>query len=294
MIRAISATRQRLAARSLALLACALLSACGDSPTKPGPIQQPPPQQQPNNQPPVIESISVSTQRVEADTDVTVTAVVRDAETPVTQLAFNWSADIGAFTGTGSSVTWRVPRGGTTPTEQSIRLALVETYGTAGQGGARPQHSVSGSSPAVRVHDSPKELGELALRFLNDFANSSVAPDAAVREFSDSCQGKRDERNDIEDNRRDFQVLSSRLTLSSARVTAPWSRGEMSVRCEFSSQIKHCPAGAPSHCRVGAVERVEGNCSMTALYEQQRWMLCESTFNGQLLPVMRGFFGHER
>jgi hypothetical protein len=288
-----STTGRQVAVRSLALLLCAVLTACGDSPTEPGPIQQPPPQQTPNNQPPVIESISVGAQRVEADTDVTVTAVVRDAETPVTELAFNWSADIGAFTGSGPSVTWRVPKGGTTPTEQSIRLALVETYGAAGQGGARPQHSVSGTSPTVRVHDSPKELGELALRFLNDFANSSVAPDAAVREFSDSCQGKRDERDDIADNRRDYQVLSSRLNLSSARVTAPWSRGEMSVRCEFSSQIKNCPAGAPSHCRVGAVERVEGNCSMTTVYEQQRWMLCESRFDGQLLPVMRRFFGRQ-
>jgi hypothetical protein len=283
-----------LARLSAALLACALLGACGaDGPTRPGPVQQPSPQQ-PANQPPVIESISLSSQRVEADTDVAVTAVVRDAETGVSQLTFNWSADIGAFSGSGASVTWRAPRGGTTPTEQTLRLTVVETYGTAPQGGTRPQHSVSAASPAVRVHDSPKELGELGLRFLSDFANSSVAPDAAVREFSDSCQGKRDERDDIEDNRRDYQVLSSRLDLSAARVTAPWSRGEMTVRCEFSSQIKNCPPGAGSHCRVGAVERVEGNCNMTAVYEQQRWMLCESTFNGRLLPLVRNFFGRNQ
>ncbi len=76
MIRVMWTTR-RLAVPCVAVLACAVLVACGDSPTNPGPIQQPPPQQQPNNQPPVIESIAVSTQRVEADTDVTVTAVVR-------------------------------------------------------------------------------------------------------------------------------------------------------------------------------------------------------------------------
>jgi hypothetical protein len=297
MFRVMTTTRRSLVRRSLpTLLVAAIgLAACGsDTPNQPSPNPQPNPQPQPNNQPPVIDSIAVSTERTEADTDVTVTAVVRDAETPVNQLTFNWSADIGAFAGSGPSVTWRVPKGGETPTNQALRLSVVETYGTATGGGARPQHSVAGTSPVVRVHDSPKELGELAMRFLTDFANSSVPADTAVREFSDTCQGKRDERNDIEDNRNDFEVLSSRLTLSNAQVMVPWSEGRMTVRCEFSSRVKRCPPGSPSSCRVGNIDRVEGDCNMTAIYEQQRWMLCTSTFAGRLLPVMRGFFGHDR
>ena len=32
-----------------------------------------------------------------------------DAETPVSDLTFEWTADAGTFTGTGSSVKWKAP-----------------------------------------------------------------------------------------------------------------------------------------------------------------------------------------
>lgn len=278
----------------LALVLSLAASGCGggSSPTGPGP--QPQPQPTPVNQVPVIESVAVSATRVEVETDVTVTATVRDAETAVDQLRFAWAADVGTFSGTGASVRWRVPRGTTTPAEHAVRLTVTEVYGTADASGNRPQHTVSGSSSLVRVHDSPAELGALALRFLRDFANSSVPADAAVREFSDSCAGKAAERTDIADNRRDFDILSSQLSLSSAIVRTPFSRGDMTVRCAFSSRRRNCPAGSPASCRVGTVESVEGNCNMTAVYDAQRWQLCESTFDGRLLPTMFHFFGRDR
>lgn len=266
----------------------------GGSPTSPGPGPQPQPNPTPVNQAPVIDSVVASAQRVEAETDVTVTATVRDAETPVDQLRFAWAADVGTFTGTGAVVQWRVPRGTTTPAEHAVRLTVTEVYGTADASGTRPQHTVTGSSPLIRVHESPAELGALALRFLRDFGNSAVPADAAVREFSDSCPGKAAERTDIADNRRDFEILSSQLSLSSARVRRPFQDGEMTVRCAFSSRRRNCPAGSPASCRVGAIESVEGNCNMTAVYEAQRWQLCDSTFDGRLLPSMFNFFGRER
>lgn len=285
--------------RATAILALGLSLAAfgcggGSSPTAPGPQPQPPPQPIPVNQMPVIESVAVSAPRVEADTDVTVTATVRDAETAVDQLRFAWAADVGTFSGTGASVRWRVPRGVTTPADHAVRLTVTEVYGTADASGNRPQHTVSGSSSLVRVHDSPAELGALALRFLRDFANSTVPADVAVREFSDSCAGKAAERIDIADNRRDFDILSSQLSLSSATVRTPFSRGDMTVRCAFSSRRRNCPAGSPASCRVGTIESVEGNCNMTAVYEAQRWQLCESTFDGRLLPAMFNFFGRDR
>jgi hypothetical protein len=280
---------------ALVWLTLAVSFACGgESPTAPAPQPQPQPPPAPVNQVPVIESVVVSTPRVEADTDVTVTATVRDAETPVDQLRFAWAADVGTFSGPGASVQWRVPRGVATPAEHAVRLTVTEVYGTADASGNRPQHTVSGSSPLIRVHDSPAELGALALRFLRDFANSTVPADVAIREFSDSCAGKAAERIDIADNRRDFDILSSQLSLSSARVRTPFSRGDMTVRCAFSSRRRNCPAGSPASCRVGAIENVEGNCNLTAVYEAQRWQLCESTFDGRLLPSMFNFFGRER
>src|SRR5688572_29900826 len=66
-----------------------VLAASCSGPTKPGP--PPPPVVGPAT-PPVIVSIAVPTSRVEAGIEVTITAVVQDAETPLTGLTFQWSA----------------------------------------------------------------------------------------------------------------------------------------------------------------------------------------------------------
>jgi hypothetical protein len=275
--------------RAAPLLLLLTLVACGsDAPTRPGPIQQPPPQPQPANSAPVIESIAVSSERVETDTDVTVTAAVRDAESPLEQLRFEWAADAGTFSGTGASVRWRLPRGAATPGQHTLRLTVVEPMGAT-------QQSVSANSPSIRVHDSQKELGDLALRFLGDFANSSVAADVAVREFSDSCSGKQSEREDVQNNRRHYQILSSELNLASVRVRVPWSEADMTVRCKFTSRQTACSSSSPSGCRVGSTVTVQGNCNLTAVYEQQRWLLCSSRFaSSGLLPVPEDFFGLDR
>lgn len=275
------------------LCALALSASCGDGPTRPDPPINPPPPPPPVNTAPVIDSVTISATRVEADTDVTVTAAVRDTETPIDQLAFSWAADAGTFTGTGATVRWRVPKGTATPADLVLRLTVTETYGPLSSTGTRSTHVVNATSSAVRIHDSTREIGDMALRFLKLFATSTVGSDIALQEFSDSCNGKRAEKSDIDDNRRDFTILSSTLNLTSARVTTIWARGDATVRCAFSSRRQFCPPGSPASCRVGAIESVEGNCNLSAVYEQQRWLLCDSTFQGSLLSSY-GFFGRNR
>ena len=116
-----------------------------------------------------------SATRAEVETDVTLTATVRDAETPVAQLKYEWRADAGTFTGEGASVKWRAPKGATTPADYAVRLTVTETYGAA------QQNVVNATSPVIRLHDSAKEIGDLALRFLGDFANSLVSPSTCIR-----------------------------------------------------------------------------------------------------------------
>ena len=84
--------------------------------------------------------------------------------------------------------------GATTPANHAVRLTVTETYGTPNAVGGSQQNIVNATSPVIRLHDSPKELGDMALRFLGDSANSSVSPSTCVREFSDGCHGKSDER----------------------------------------------------------------------------------------------------
>ncbi len=274
---------RRASARAGGLCLALTMAACGGSPTQPAPPPPPPPPVV--NQLPVINSITVSATRVEVDTDVTFTAAVTDAETSVAQLRFDWKTDLGNITGTGPSVTLRVPKGTATPADAVVALTVVETYQAAG--GVRVEQAATSTAPTVRVHDSLKEIGDLALSFLRDFANSSVPAEVAVRDFSDSCRGKVEERDQIADNRRDYQITRSSLALERASVSSDRLRGDARVACEFWSVIKQCPAGVS--CTVGSNEHVRGNCDLTTVYEQNRWRLCTSNFNGELLPSMASF-----
>jgi len=267
-----------------ALAALVASGSCGGSggtqPISPGPVTQP---IATVNPPPTIETIVTSASRTEVDTDVTLTATVRDSETPVSQLKFEWKADVGTITGEGASVKWRAPKGATTPSDQTIRLTVTETYG-AGQ-----QNVVTGTSPVIRLHDSQKELGDLSLAFLGDFANSSVSPSTCLRNFSDACAGKGAEKKDIESNREHFLITGSSLRLTSVRVRDTALSANMTVACSFTSRIIKCEPGSVG-CVVGSVGTVAGDCLLTGVYEQQRWWLCDSSFSGAPVPGFRKFF----
>ena len=268
------------------VLALIVSGSCGSSPMSPGPVTPP---VTAVNTPPVVESIVASATRAEVETDVTITATVRDAETPVAQLKYEWRADAGTFTGEGASVRWRAPKGAPTPADYAIRLTVTETYSASNAVGGSQQNIVNATSPVIRLHDSPKELGDLSMSFLGDFANSSVSPSTCIRDFSDSCRGKADEKADIEWNREHFVVVGSSLRLQNVTVGANGMTGNMSVACRFTSRITKCEPG-DSGCAVGAVGTVAGDCRLTAVYEQQRWWLCSSNFDGAQVPGFRSFF----
>ena len=266
----------------------ASMAGCGGSPSGPGPVIPPPPPPPPN-EPPRIQSITLQKDRLEAGEEISVSVVVSDTETPVEQLMYEWQNDAGVFTGQGAAVRWRAPSGPQTPADYVLTVRVTEVYGAPDASGVRPRHQVTGLSASIRVHDSPKELGDMAMRFLTDFANSSVAPEVAVREFSDSCRGKREELEQVQDNRRNYQILSSQLRLRNVSVASSNASATVQVSCEFLSRILNCPAGAVN-CRPGLTEHVRGECRLTSVYENRRWMLCESNFDGELLPSMRRFF----
>ncbi len=270
------------------------LTSCGGSPGGPGPITPPPPSQ-PANVPPTIESIALGAERAEVGEEITVTATVRDPETAVAQLQYAWTADGGTFSGEGASVRWRPPADRATPAEYTMRLTVTETYGNADASGVRPTHVVAATSTgSVRVHNSPGEIGALALGFLREFATSTIPADIAVRNFTDSCRGKSDERSEVADNRVYYEILGSSLNLVNTSVAPSRLAGTARVACGFTSRIKACQPGRPG-CVVGATEKVAGDCVLTTVYEQRRWWLCTSTFeNGVTLPSTRWLFGAPR
>src|ERR1043165_3922669 len=84
-----------IAAACVVLLACLLTATCGGSSSSPTPVTQSPSSGPPSSGPsvnlaPVIDSITPSADRVEVDDEITITAVVKDQETPIDQLQFDW------------------------------------------------------------------------------------------------------------------------------------------------------------------------------------------------------------
>lgn len=274
---------QVLAHAAVIALAAVALS-CGGSPGGPGPVPQP------QNQPPVIAGIAVDPARVELNEEVSLRATVQDAETPPESLVYEWSADGGTFTGEGASVTWRPPSDAATPADFTLRLTVVERYGPPNASGQQAEHRITASSTPVRVHDSPKELREMSLRFLELFADSDKSADECLVDFSDSCRGKESEREDIEENREFYDIRSSSFDFDDVKISQDRMSARMVVECEFRSRVRKCPPDQPA-CVVGSTDEVSGDCRLTAIYENQRWWLCDSTFDADNVSAPLRFFG---
>ena len=134
----------------------------------------------------------------------------------------------------------------------------------------------------------------MSMQFLSDFAHSKTPASECIRNFSDSCRGKKEEREDIESNREHYEILSSSLTLRRVSVAAGGATASMSVACSFRSKVTKCPPPRPGDppCAVGSIDAVQGDCNLTGVYELKRWWLCDSRFeNGVVVPSMRAFFG---
>ncbi len=253
------------ALRRLAVLSpLVVAAACGSSPTTPTP---PPPPPVVINTPPVIDDFGLSVQRIEAGATLQANATLHDAETPLDQIKYVWTATPvnGTFTGSGPNATWQAPVGEKTPDVYTLKLTLTENYTSAGL----PQQNVTSRSGDVRYNDSRKEIAALSNQFFTWFTTYEVSPEQAVSQFSDSCPGKLDELADIRKNRRDFHILDGHwdqlpnITFDSAMLNA-----SATLSCTFND----IPNG-------GVRESVRGVCRLTAIYQNWQWYLCESHFD---------------
>jgi hypothetical protein len=244
------------------------------------------------NTPPTVKSVVSSDTRAEVGTPITITATVEDTETPVANLTYTWSAPTGTFSGSGAVVTWTAGADAVTPADVVLTLTVSEKYVS---GGAPAENTATGTV-SVHLNNSPKELAELSLRFLGDFADSRVSPEKCVSEFSASCAGKMAEFEDIASNRHDFLILAS--TLRHTRIDPAPAKGKTKVHtfCAFTSRVitKEPERCSVQDCPFNSVQSVEGDCVTTSVYEQGRWWLCDSSFeNGRrtLTTFERAFFG---
>lgn len=246
------------------------------------------------NTPPVVKSVIVSSANAEVGTPITVTATVEDAETPGDRLTYTWSAPNGTFSGSGPVVTWTAGADAQTPTDITLTLTVTETYTS---GASQLTNTATGTAP-VHVNNSPKELADLSLRFLGNFADSTVSPDTCVADFTVNCAGRKDEFADITNNRHDFLILSSTLRATGIDPAPVHAKTTVHTFCAFTSRViaKDAWGCTPAECPYNTIQSVQGDCYTTNVYEQGRWWLCESHFspNRTLSAFERAFFGISR
>jgi hypothetical protein len=210
---------------------------------------------------------------------IAVTTAISDPESALDQLTLQWSATIGTIEGTGASVTFRAPATlPQTPANAEITLTVIERYLEAGQGGlpVEREHRIT-RTITVRVHDSAREVAELGKQFLLLFSDSSKSPDQVVAQFTDTCDGKEDEYDDVVDDRRDFQILSS-FVGEPVSVTINFG-GVCDHRGKEGDACAYYPVRWTSReIATGIVGTVEGIDQVAAVYLGQRWWLCDSQF----------------
>ena len=230
------------------------------------------------NTPPQIKSITLSDTRVEAGTPVTITAVAEDAETPIANLEFRWEAETGTFSGNTAVVTWTPGSNAKTPADYVITLTLVETFTI----GPFTLENKAISTATAHVNNSTKELADMSVRFLTDFANSSIPADRCLGEF-DVTQpvcvgGKADEFNDIFRNRHDLLIMASTIRPTSVSIAQSRTNATVHTFCSFTSKvISSEPLNCPG-CVLGNVGTTSGDCYTTNVYVGGRWWLCESHY----------------
>ena len=257
-----------------------------------------PPQQA--NTPPVIQSIVARGSRsgepadfADVDEVIGVTAKVTDKETAADQLTYEWSSDVGTFTGTGASVKWKAPASGPTPLTATLTLVVIEKYQTTDASGLPldAENRVTDTTK-VKVHDSLAEVGDMATEFLLNFSKSTVSVDTVMKDFTPTCSGTAVERSDVEDNRAKYTITS--YTVGPADVTIHFKGN-----CNFSKGVR--PGDACSESSVvwnsnktsGGTEKAWGVDQISAVYLSGRWWLCSSDFDGQTLSGAR-FLGGGR
>ncbi len=255
------------------------------------------------NAPPVISSMTTTggwagqpAGFADIANPVTVTAAVSDIETPLSQLAYSWTATAGTFTGSGVTVTWTAPATlSTSPTAVTLTLKVTEAYIENGVA----QVNTASSSVTLSVHDSQKEVLDLGQDFLERFSQTAAYPNAqdVVRNFSPTCEGgpgAGGEYDDVANNRISY-VITSWYVRPQPPVTFNFHGECMNPLGTFhadacSSFAVHwedtMKAPDPRHPErtVGSTGQTTGVDYVTAVLESDRWRLCESSYLSNPAP----------
>ena len=258
----------------------------------------------PNN-PPVVSTLTVQAPRegqpstlASTGDRMSLTASVNDAETAANQLTYEWTSTptAGSFVGTGPAVQWTAPSSITIPQTVVLTLTVVEKYQEAGPTGlpVQREHRVQRST-LVKVHNTVKEVSDMAVDFLTLFSNSSLGPEAVLHNFSKTCDGGKgynEERIDVEYSRANYVILSHAIT------PPTFFEYEFGASNACSRTLKPTPGDVCVEVPITWTDRnigstvsnppVKGVDFVTGVYENSQWRLCHSRFDPSPATAMTG------
>lgn len=262
--------------------------------------------QQSANTPPVISSITAKgtkprepAQFADLGETIGVSAVVTDAETPVPQMTFAWTATVGTdtvgtFNGSGTTVTWTAPAAFSgTPVTVRFTLKVTERYQTTdGVGLPVTRENVVEKTSDLRLHNSVKEVSDLAYRFLEAFSLQRPV-DEVMRDFTASCSDAASERADVTCNQQ--EVTITKYTLGTPQTSIPFNgtcaftvggqlrtpRGDACslVTAEWTSKVNKVSCHNDLADKIGKTMVVTGTDQVTAVLENDQWKLCASDWD---------------
>ena len=283
--------------RCLVFLLSALAAGCsGTTPGGPSPFGTPDPGPVVTNTPPVIGALSVQGTRTneppnfaDASEEVPITVAVTDAESQITDLKFIWTSSAGGtFAGSGAKVIWKAPDKVDVPTSVTLTVEVVETYTSQGkQLTNNPKGSVT-----LSLHDSVKEVGDMAVQFLKDFSDTSIKDVPYImRNFEPGCPGTDLETTQTVNHIADFDVLSYQAGQAATTVhfgeVCPYNGipGDAcaQVRMHWESRAKHNLYWwwGDLYKAAGELDIQDGVDQVAARYfkDKQRWRLCDSSWD---------------
>jgi hypothetical protein len=130
---------------------------------------------------------------------------------------------------------------------------------------------------SVQLHNSVAEVSGMALEFLNEFADPNLpADERMVRNFSNSCPGKAAELSDVTKNR-ETRIINSHKYGTPATTVAFGSmcKTKAADACVVTSAEWQSTVKA-----TGAPETAKGISTISGVYRDSRWWLCDSSFDG--------------
>jgi hypothetical protein len=150
--------------------------------------------------------------------------------------------------------------------------------------GPSPTGTTTTATVTIHVNNSPKEITDLVMTFLDDFVHTDRSPAFCVRNFSNSCSGKAAELSDIEFNRANFTQDPTRSSFSVSSITF-----DQPAKPTFSTVLAPCHFAATNKT-TGVFGIANGTCRLTTVYENWQWYLCDSNFLSNSFTSAMRFF----